>query len=350
MTLTVLCVGGGSVGHLAPIVAVKEELMKMNATVSVVCSDRPGDSAFLQSENVASYILPLPRRSLSLPWTFVLAMFRSARILNAVRPDVIFSKGGAVSVPVSLVAWMRQIPIVLHESDAVMGWANRIVSMMATKVCLGFIQASMTNRSFATGNPVRSRIVNGMREKGLQLTGLSGSRPILLVIGGSQGAQAINNAVLAALDEVLATCDIIHLTGEGKENSMKKSGYFAAPFATDTLPHLYACADLAVSRAGAGSIAELSACGIPMILVPIRGLAGDHQVKNAEAMQSAGAAIVCTQENLRAELPSLVRSTIADQKRMETLAERGRFTLRTEAARLIAETVVQSVARKESRK
>ncbi len=124
----------------------------------------------------------------------------------------------------------------------------------------------------------------------------------------------------------------------------KKPGYFASEFPADVLPHLYAAADLAVSRAGGGSIAELAACGIPAILIPIKGLAGDHQVKNAERAEQTGAAVVLAQEKLD-ELPALIRSLLADSVRMQTLRDRCRYAARPEAARLIAETIVQSVAR-----
>lgn len=323
--INILMVGGGSAGHIAPMVAVAEALP--NADITFVCSDRPSDGNFLTIEGRPFHTLPLPRG----PDAFIRAFTKSRRILAEKQSDVIFSKGGSVSVPLCLAAWTKRIPIVVHESDAVMGRANRIVSLIAHVVL----------RGTEIGNPIRSRITQGKKVEGLRITNLSGQKPVLLVMGGSQGAQTINDAVTTHLDELLATVDIIHLTGPGKKTAQNKPGYYATEFGSDVLPHLYAAADLAISRAGASSIAELAACGIPMILIPIRGLAGDHQVKNAIVAQKTYDAIVLPQDRLEAEFMHIVGEAV----RSKTSAAKKRYTEVSEAARLIAETIVQSVAR-----
>lgn len=332
----ILMVGGGSAGHVAPMVAVAEAVrdLEPGARVTFVCSDRASDGAFLAMEHETYRTLPLPRRSFASPMRLLRGFVESARILKRDAPDVVFSKGGAVSVPMCLAARLRGIPIVVHESDAVMGAANRVVSSFATTVL----------RGIEIGNPIRTRIMKGKKEEGLRITGLSGTRPILLVMGGSQGALTINQTVARRLDELLAVVDVIHLTGEGKSVAERRAGYFATEFGSDALPHFYACADLALSRAGASSIAELEACGIASILVPLEGLAGNHQVKNAEAAAARGA-IHLPQERLDAELVSLVRSLV-ERKGSVTGDHRARYAPAAEAARLIAETVLQSVARK----
>lgn len=332
----VLLVGGGSAGHVAPMVAVAEALEQQSkdVTLTFVVSDKPSDAAFLQMEGRTCRTIPLPRRSLSLPATFTRAFLRSRSILRIEHPDVVFSKGGAVSVPLCLAARMAGIPIVLHESDGVMGIANRIVSVFAAKTLLGT----------DIGNPIRTNITQGTRQEGLRITGLSGTRPITLVMGGSQGAQAINDVVVRHLQELLTFTDVIHLTGAGKRTIPNKPGYYATEFGSDTLQHFYACADIAVSRAGAGSIAELSACGVPTILVPISGLAADHQVKNAERAAASGGVVVLQQNDLNAQLVSVIRDIIENPVRKQTLRENFRYASGQEASRLIAETVVQSVA------
>jgi len=347
-------------------VAVAESLeaLEPGITLSFVCSDKPSDAEFLTLEKRASRSLPLPRRNLAMPFTFAKAFAASLRILREEKPDVVFSKGSAVSVPLCYAARLKGIPVVLHESDAVMGWANTAVAMIATTVCVGTteedreerVENSRTKESpttlyplpshrlIFTGNPIRSRILHGDKSQGLRLAGLDGKKPVLLVMGGSQGARAINEAIVQCLDELLKTVYIIHLTGAGKTVAKNRPGYYATEFGSDILPHLYAATDLAVSRAGAGSIAELAACGIPAILVPIRGLAGDHQVHNAERAEQTGAAVVLQQERL-GELPAVIASLIRETGKMQTLRDRCRYAARPEAARLIAETVVQSVAR-----
>lgn len=332
----VLLVGGTSAGHLAPMVAVAEALEKLepSVTLSFVCSDRTIDTTFLHIEGRAFSTLPVSRKMFARPFTFVQAFTKSFAILKRERPDVVFSKGSAVSVPLCYAAWIKRIPVVLHESDAVMGRANKAISFIATKTLLGP----------DIGNPIRERVTAGKKEEGLRIAGLDGTKPVLLVMGGSQGARSINEAIVRNLDMLLPICHVIHLTGTGKSTATNKPGYFASEFPADVLPHLYACTGLAVSRAGAGSIAELAACGIPAVLVPIRGLAGDHQVKNAEGAEKTGVAVVLPQERL-GELPHLVASLISDEGKMQTLRDRCRYAARPEAARLIAETVLQSVAR-----
>lgn len=333
----ILMVGGGSAGHVAPMVAVTEalETLEPGIAIAFVCSDKPSDAAFLRMEGRSCATLPLPRRSVTLPMTFARAFAGAMRILRAERPDVVFSKGSAVSVPLVLAARLRGIPVVAHESDAVMGWANRAAALLGATIV----------RGTEIGNPVRARVTHGQKEEGLRIAGFDGRKPVLLVMGGSQGALAINQAIGASLDSLLEGTDVIHLTGKGKAVAANRPGYYATEFGSDVLPHLYAATDLAVSRAGAGSIAELAACGIPAILVPIKGLAGDHQVKNAERAEKTGAFIHLPQDRI-AELPSLVADLLSERKALETLRDKNRYAARPEAARLIAETVLRSVARK----
>ena len=333
----VLLVGGTSAGHLAPMVAVAEalEALEPGVTLSFACSDKPSDAAFLAMENRSCFPLPLPRRNLAMPFTFAKAFARSLAILLHEKPDVVFSKGSAVSVPLCYAARLKGIPVVLHESDSVMGRANGMIARVATATLLGT----------EIGNPIRRRITEGRREEGLRITGFAGTKPVLLVMGGSQGARAINDCITANLDGILRNFDVIHLTGAGKNSVANKPGYHATEFGSDVLPHLYAITTLAVCRAGAGSFAELTACGIPAVLVPIKGLAHDHQVKNAAAYEATGAVTVLQQARL-AELPALIASLAADEVRIQTMRDRARYAARPEAARLIAETVLGSVARK----
>lgn len=323
----VLLVGGTSAGHLAPMVAVAEALERLEPGVALtfVCSDKPSDAAFLTLEKRACTALPRP---------FFPAFVRSFGILRASAPDAVFTNGSVVAVPLCMAARLKGIPVVLHEPNGVAGRASRVIARIAAKTLPGS----------DVGNPIRERVTKGKKEEGLRIAGFSGSKPVLLVMGGSQGALSINERVAADLDLLLGTFDVIHLTGAGKTVAPNRPGYFATEFGSDILPHLYAASDLAVSRAGAGSIAELAACGVPAILVPIRGLAGDHQVKNAEAAEKTGAAVVLPQERLDA-LASTAVALARDAGTMQTMRDACRYAARPEAARLIAETVLGSVAR-----
>ncbi len=333
---------GGSVGHLAPAVAVWRALQKLegDATVHVLCSDRPADAAYLKFENLPYTPLPLPRRSATLPFTASKGFFRARALMRELNPTVFFSKGGAVSVAPALAARAAGIPVVLHESDVVSGYANRMVASFANRVCLGFPQDRQHANAVLTGNPVREQITQGSMEEGLRITGFDGKRPVVLVMGGSQGAVAVNDAIHTLLHQLLDLADVVHLTGEGKSGSRAQHGYKAMPFVTSELPHLYALADIAVSRAGAGSIAELAANGIPTILVPIRGLAQDHQYKNALYAREHGGCAIVEQKDLRRELLPVVRDWLGNPAVLEEKSRLMREIADPDAAQTIAKEIL----------
>ncbi len=244
---------------------------------------------------------------INLPIGFVQALFHVYRFM----PDVVFSKGGYVSLPVVLAAWIFRIPIIIHESDSVPGLANSIVAAMANKIAVSFYES---NSSFSkkkvvfTGNPVRSEILNGDKTAAYGHFGLKAGLPIVLVIGGSQGAQKINDALMEIVPELVPIVQIIHICGIKNYTEVKKEvdnwrfhnsdNYHAFPFLYDTLRDAYAASDIVVSRAGANNITEIANIGKPMILIPLHNSAGGHQLKNAYYFSSRGAAIMLEETNL----------------------------------------------------
>lgn len=337
--MNILFVGGGSVGHIAPAVAVWRAMSKENpeAKAHFLCADRPDDREFLEKEKLEWTASVVPRLGLSFPLKYIRAHLLAQRLLREFRPDIIFSKGGALSVPVCFAAVQLGIPIVLHESDAVSGHANTLVSNWAAKICVGFPGVSGT----FTGNPVRPTVGKGEKDEALRITGLSGDKPILLVTGGSQGSITLNEAVVANHQTLLETYDIIHITGRGKATSIELPGYWQRDFVVEEFTHLLAAADIAVSRAGAGSIGELAANSIPTLLVPLRGVGHDHQQKNAEAAESSGGCLVVQEADLETELvPAL--QTLWQQR--EQFAEGMQKLHKPDAARQIAKILSDCVA------
>lgn len=347
--MKILFVGGGSVGHLAPLVAVWREVqvMQPNAEALFICTDKQADSDYLTAEHVPFERITPPRLSALLPIRFVTSYRRSRDLIQSFNPDIVFSKGGAVSVPVCMAARVRDIPIVLHESDAVMGRANRFLSRWAIASCCGFdmTHAKPKVHNFVlTGNPIRPSVMKGELNKGLALTGLSGKRPILFVWGGSQGAQALNDAVRNQIDAILALCDVVHITGPWKKGADARAGYFSTEMAYDNLPHLQKIATVALSRSGAGSIGELAANGTPMILVPLTGLAQDHQQKNADAAAASGGAIVLPQGQLLADLIPTLKRFLEKPSVLTEMSQKALALAQPEAARRIAEIILGSIA------
>ena len=319
--MNILFVGGGSVGHIAPSVAVWEALCDHDddhiVQAHFICSSRPDDAAFLKENNLPYTIFDAPLLSGLYPLHLIGALRTVRKILDEHNPDIIFSKGGYVSLPLCYEAKKRDIPIILHESDSVMGYANRIVARWAAHICTGFPNEQTNkriNELTHTGNPFRKAITQGSKEEALTITGFHGRKPILLVMGGSQGAQAINEIIISQLDDLLLHYDIIHITGRGKSSVMSHQSsvtddrlpitdhYYSTEFATSDLPHFYAAADLAMSRAGAGSIVELSANRIPSILIPLKGVGHNHQVRNAEVAEKGGGFLHVDQDDLAAQL------------------------------------------------
>lgn len=345
MALRILLVGGGSGGHLAPLAAVAEQLKQLapGCHLHAVCTDNGSDLRFLQSQGLTATEFPVPKKSLLFLLHYRGSKKRALKILEDWKPDIVFSKGGSISIPLCNAAHQKKIPIVIHESDAVMGRANAIVSRWADVVCCGFKTQDTRHKCTITGNPIRSAITQGNRTEGLRITGLTGKKPILLVTGGSQGATALNNAIIKNADELLEMCDIIHITGEGKKGLEPRTGYWSCPFAFDQLPHLYACTSLALSRAGAGSIGELAACRIPAILVPIRGLAHDHQYRNALAARASGGCLLIDQKNIDKVLTSTVAECVGRPAGLKAMATKIHLLHHPDAARRIAKIVVDCV-------
>jgi UDP-N-acetylglucosamine--N-acetylmuramyl-(pentapeptide) pyrophosphoryl-undecaprenol N-acetylglucosamine transferase len=216
----------------------------------------------------------------------------------------VFSKGGYVSVPVVFAAHRARVPVVLHESDYTPGLANRLCIPRAQKVCLSFESTAQhipAGKSVVTGSPIRDELYHGSRERGLAHLGFAGDKPVLLIMGGSQGAQAINAAVDQALDALLPAYDIVHIRGEGNLNPSlsARQGYCQLAYVSSELPDVFAAADLMVSRAGSNAIFEILALAIPALLIPLplEASRGD-QILNADFFATQGYSHVLQQADL----------------------------------------------------
>lgn len=239
-----------------------------------------------------------------------IGIVQSLFIITKFKPDVVFSKGGFVSVPVVIAAWMARKRIVLHESDVVPGLANKIAAKFASDVCVAFKQATKHFRGKAvvhvTGNPVRSEIASGLKGKGDEMTGFNRELPVIMVMGGSQGAQQINKLVWRSLKKLLPVCQIIHICGKGKKgvslDGLKLKNYKQFEFLTEGLPDLYAITDLVISRAGANSLAEIALLKKPSVLIPLPLSAsrGD-QIENAKVFEKAEVSVVLDPDAVNAD-------------------------------------------------
>ena len=297
----IVLTGGGTAGHVSPNIALLPYLREAGYEITYI-----GSKKGIEKNLIADYGLPYVgistgklRRYFDLknftdPFR-VINGFREARsFLKKYRPDVVFSKGGFVSVPVVRAAGSLKIPCIIHESDMTPGLANKLCFGAAKKICCNFpetLEMLPAGKAVLTGTPIRAELFTGEREKGLELCGFSGEKPVMMVMGGSQGAVSVNKAVRGNLTELLKTFQIVHLCGKGHfdESLANVEGYRQFEYVKEDLKHLFAAADLLVSRAGANAICEILALGKPSLLIPLptKGSRGD-QILNANSFAEQG--------------------------------------------------------------
>ena len=220
-------------------------------------------------------------------------------LLGRLRPRLVFAKGGYVTVPLVFAAWLRRIPVVIHESDSVPGWSNRLLGRLAGKVIIAYPSAAKyfkASKVELLGNPVRASVMQGERKRGLKFLGFGEELPVMLIIGGSQGALGMNLLLEEILPRLVEEWQIVHLTGVGKGTKFRHKNYRAFDFVQEELGDIFAATHLAVTRAGANTLAELADWGIPAIIFPLPGSANNHQQLNADFYSSRGAAFSFDQE------------------------------------------------------
>lgn len=294
-----LCTGGGTAGHVIPAIPVMSRARAAGYRVSFVGSRSGLEARLLAEEDIAYYGIASGklRRYLSLEnladvFRVLAGVWQAYRLLGRLRPDVVFSKGGFVSFPVVYAAHLRGVPVVAHESDLTPGLANRLALPYVSTLCVTFAETAaprLRGRLAVTGTPLREALREGDAGRGRALLGAPPDRPVLLVTGGSLGADAVNRAVREALDGLLASFVVVHVCGAGKRADIERPGYHQFEYVSDGWGDLLAAADLVVSRAGANTLFELLALGKPNLLIPLspRVSRGD-QVENAEFARVRG--------------------------------------------------------------
>ncbi|RAU99158.1 undecaprenyldiphospho-muramoylpentapeptide beta-N-acetylglucosaminyltransferase [Paenibacillus sp. YN15] len=306
--------GGGSAGHVTPNLALIGELRKSGWAVDYIGSAEGIERGIVEGTGIPFHAISsgklrryIDLKNLSDPFKVVKGVWDAWRVLGRVKPDVVFSKGGFVTVPVVIAAKLRGIPVLIHESDITPGLANRISVPLAGKVCVNFpetVKHIKGNKAVYTGLPIRRELFAGKADKARMELDFVRTRPVVLVMGGSLGAKSINQAVREALPELLQDFQVIHICGKGNvdEALAGRRGYKQVEFITVGLADMLALADVAVSRAGATSIFEFLALRKPMLLIPLsRNVSRGDQVLNAESFARRGFAQVLEEEELNAE-------------------------------------------------
>ncbi|MBU0727924.1 UDP-N-acetylglucosamine--N-acetylmuramyl-(pentapeptide) pyrophosphoryl-undecaprenol N-acetylglucosamine transferase, partial [Patescibacteria group bacterium] len=227
------------------------------------------------------------------PIFVIIGFFQSLFLIIRFWPNVVFSKGGFVSLPVTIAAWVLRRPIILHESDGRMGLANRIASKFSNKICVAFPDLVKCKKCILTGNPIRKSILHGNQNTGYQITGFTPEKPVILVWGGSLGAQLINELIEKNFNRLKHHFQIIHITGKDKGINIQDPNYCTFEYIDEELKHIYAITDFVIGRAGANSIYELALVQKPNILIPLKNA---DQQNNATYFEKVGASIILSDE------------------------------------------------------
>ena len=307
----IVLTGGGTAGHVTPNIALLPALREAGYEVYYIGSYNGIEKSLIEAENIPYYGIATGKfrryfdwKNLSDPFRVLKGIGEARKIIRKIDPDILFSKGGFVAVPVVLAANKCHVPVIIHESDMTPGLANRICLKYARKICCNFPETLShvpEGTGVVTGTPIRDELKKGSAAKGFAFTGLDSNKPVILVMGGSQGAVRVNNCVRAALPELLKKYQVVHLCGKGHlDESLKDTeGYRQYEYIREELPDLYAMCSLMISSAGANAICEISTLAIPNLLIPLGSDAsrGD-QILNARSFEKQGFSMVLEESGL----------------------------------------------------
>ena len=309
----IILTGGGTAGHVTPNIALLPGLKELGYDIHYIGSYNGIEKNLIEQFGIPYHGISSGklRRYFSLqnftdPFRVLKGFGEAKKLIKSLKPDVIFSKGGFVSVPVVIAGKQCRVPTIIHESDITPGLANKLAIPSATKVCCNFPETLAhlpKEKAVLTGSPIRQELLTGNCENARSFCGLNTSKPVILIIGGSLGSVVVNNAVRAILPELLKSFQVIHLCGKGKVDESLKNleGYVQFEYIQDELKDLFALADIVISRAGANAICELLALHKPNLLIPLSANAsrGD-QILNARSFERQGYSMVLEEEELNA--------------------------------------------------
>ena len=310
----IVLTGGGTAGHVTPNIALLPSLRELGYDITYIGSHDGIEKELAASNSLPYYAIScgklrryLDLKNLRDPFLIIKGFFEAKKLLKKIKPDVVFSKGGFVSVPVVLAAKTRRIPVISHESDMTPGLANKISAPFAWKICCNFPE-TLNNlpkeKAVLSGSPIREELFTGNKEEGLKLCGFNSEKPVILVTGGSLGSAILNDAVRRILDSLTKDFQIVHLCGKGNidESLLNVEGYKQIDYANKEMKDLFALSDLIISRAGANAICEILSLNKPNILIPLsKNASRGDQILNARSFEKQGFSVVIEEEDLSDE-------------------------------------------------
>lgn len=311
----IILTGGGSAGHVTPNLALVPRLKELGYNIQYIGTENGIERKIIEDQKIEYHIISSGKlrryfdiKNFTDPFKVLKGILQAILIIRKEKPNIVFSKGGFVSVPVVIAAHINKVPVIAHESDITPGLANRLSAPYCTKICVTFPESLKNikgNNSVLTGTPIRKELLDGSRIIGRRMCGFDNEKPVLLIIGGSLGSMFINNTVRNSLNELLKNYNIVHICGKGNlDRSLKeRKGYVQFEYINEELPHIMNAADIVISRAGANVIFELLALKKPNLLIPLskKSSRGD-QILNAASFEKSGYSMVLQEDELTSQV------------------------------------------------
>uniref|UniRef100_N2B3Y3 UDP-N-acetylglucosamine--N-acetylmuramyl-(pentapeptide) pyrophosphoryl-undecaprenol N-acetylglucosamine transferase n=1 Tax=Eubacterium plexicaudatum ASF492 TaxID=1235802 RepID=N2B3Y3_9FIRM len=325
----IILTGGGTAGHVTPNIALLPRLREAGFDINYIGSYNGIEKQLLKEQQIPYYGISSGKlrryfdfKNFSDPLKVIKGLGQSIRLMRKLKPDIVFSKGGFVSVPVILAAKFCHIPSIIHESDLTPGLANKLAIPNAAKVCCNFpetLKYLPKDKAVLTGSPIRTELLSGNKENARKLCNFTAEKPVLFIVGGSSGSKFINDTIRGLLPELLKTYQIIHMCGKGniEESLNRTAGYKQFEYIGSQLNDIFSLAELVISRAGANSICELLALHKPNILIPLSANAsrGD-QILNAQSFEKQGFSVVIEEEIITPDkLLNIIHETYKNRDR-----------------------------------
>lgn len=307
----IIMTGGGSAGHVTPNLALVPKLKELGYEIEYIGTKDGIERKIIEDENIKYHAISSGKlrryfdiKNFTDPFKVLRGILQAIVILKKEKPNIVFSKGGFVAVPVVVAAHLSKIPVIAHESDLTPGLANRLSAPYCTKVCVTFpesVKNIKDNKGVLTGTPIREELLKGSRILGRQICGFEDKKPVLLIIGGSLGSKLINDTIRKVIDKLIENYNVVHICGKGNIDKSLESrkSYKQFEYISEELPNVMNAADIVISRAGANAIFELLALRKPNLLIPLskKSSRGD-QILNAASFERSGYSLVIQEDNL----------------------------------------------------
>ncbi|WP_446897265.1 undecaprenyldiphospho-muramoylpentapeptide beta-N-acetylglucosaminyltransferase [Clostridium sp. LBM24168] len=311
----IILTGGGSAGHVTPNLALVPGLKQKGYSIEYIGTKDGIERKIITAQKIKYYVISSGKlrryfdiKNFTDPFKVVRGVFQALLIIRKVKPNIVFSKGGFVSVPVVIAAYLSKVPVIAHESDITPGLANRISAPYCNKICVTFpesLNKIKDGKGILTGTPIRREIINGSKIIGRRICNFKDDKPVILIVGGSLGSKFINNMVRNSLDVLLRRYNVIHICGRGNiDKKMEgKTGYLQFEYVNEDMPHILNISDIVISRAGANAIFELLALKKPNMLIPLsRKSSRGDQILNAASFEKRGYSMVLSEDILEQDM------------------------------------------------